>query len=242
MSEPPPRTDVPEVSRSRRRWLLPAAGLAVVLAVPLVTVLVTADAEPPAARPAAAPTSLAPTPVAAPTSPAPAATLTPTRPVAVPARVPTPEATRASTPTRRPTATRSTTAPATRRPTATTSPTPSCTPAGVVDVVQVFTDGVVKVAARTGGDVTDLLCPGERVRVLWATYRRTADGGATLYRSEVRYLDRSAPTWTMRLALSGACGDSWYVVAGNWSIPRTLKPGVVPFGRGKLNWETGGPC
>lgn len=46
----------------------------------------------------------------------------------------------------------------------------------------------------------------------------------------------------MRLALSGHCGDSWYVVAGNATIPQTLKPGVGPFGGGKLNWETGGVC
>ncbi|MCI4065787.1 hypothetical protein MRQ36_25800 [Micromonospora sp. R77] len=112
----------------------------------------------------------------------------------------------------------------------------------MVDVVQVFTYGVVKVAARTGGDVSDQLCPGERIRVFWATYRRTADGGATLYRSQVRWLDRAQPRWTMTLSLPGACGDSWYVVAGNAGIPQTLKPGVVPFGGGKLNWETGGTC
>ncbi|PWR08081.1 hypothetical protein DKT69_33410 [Micromonospora sicca] len=112
----------------------------------------------------------------------------------------------------------------------------------MVDVVQVFTDGVVKVADRTDGEWTDQLCPGERIRVFWATYSRTSDGGAKLYQSQVRYLDRSQPTWTMRLALSGHCGDSWYVVAGNATIPQTLKPGVVPFGGGKLNWETGGGC
>ncbi|PWU48350.1 hypothetical protein DLJ46_12105 [Micromonospora globispora] len=32
------------------------------------------------------------------------------------------------------------------------------------------------------------------------------------------------------------------VMAGTWSIPQTLKPGTVPFGAGKLNWETGGNC
>ncbi|MEH0844484.1 hypothetical protein V6U81_19060 [Micromonospora sp. CPCC 205711] len=112
----------------------------------------------------------------------------------------------------------------------------------MVDVVQLFTDGVVTVAARTNGEWSNQLCPGERIRVFWATYSRTADGGAKLYRSQVHHLDRSAPTWTMRLVLPGNCGDSWYVAAGNWSIPQTLKPGVVPFGSGKLNWETGGPC
>lgn len=228
--------DVPESAvRSRRRWLLPTAGLGAVL---LITVGVAAtrfEAERPvSARPAA---ELAPVPSAT-------ASATPAVPTPVPAAsvTPTPTPSRTVSASRRPAPTRSTSTP-TRRPAATTtSATPRCTPAGVVDVVQVFTYGEVKVAARTDGESTDQLCPGERIRVFWATYRRTADGGASLYRSQVNYLDRSDPTWTMRLVLPGACGDSWYVVAGNWSIPQTLKPGTVPFGDGKLNWETGGSC
>ncbi|MET8837636.1 hypothetical protein ABZV78_27485 [Micromonospora sp. NPDC004540] len=224
--------DVPEVGRPRRRWLLPAAGLAAALAVALAVVVVTGpDPERPAARTVAAPTSLPPTIAAATPSAAPVLA-GPASPTATPAR--------ASTPTRRPAPARST-AGAAARPRATTSPRVSCTPAGVVDVVQVFTYGEVKVAARTDGEWTDQLCPGERIRVFWATYRRTADGGATLYRSQVRYLERSAPTWTMRLVLPDTCGP-WYVASGAWSIPQTLKPGVVPFGRGKLNWDTGENC
>ncbi|SBT46231.1 hypothetical protein [Micromonospora narathiwatensis] len=244
MSDPPPAIDVPEAGRARRRWLLPAAGLAAAVVVPLVTVAATGpETERPAARPAAVPTplpatSLPPTTGAAAPSatPDPARTSTPTAsPTAVPSRT--------SVPTRRPAPARSTTTSAPRRSATTTTPKPSCTPAGVVDVVQVVTYGVAKVAARTDGESTNQLCPGERIRVFWATYSRTADGGAKLYGSQVHYLDRSAPTWTMRLALPGSCGQSWYVVAGNWSIPQTLKPGVVPFGRGKLNWETGaGAC
>ncbi|MFC4147475.1 hypothetical protein ACFO0M_14560 [Micromonospora mangrovi] len=46
----------------------------------------------------------------------------------------------------------------------------------------------------------------------------------------------------MTLGLPGSGGDSWYVVAGNAGIPQTLRPGVVPFGGGELNWETGGAC
>ncbi|MGY0007023.1 hypothetical protein [Micromonospora sp. I033] len=234
MSEPLDATtpDVPGAGRPRRRWLLPAAGLAAALAGAFTVVVVTGpDPERPVARAVAAPTA-SPSPTAATPSAAP-----------VPAGPPTPTATptRASTPTRRPAPARST-AGAAPRPRATTgSPRVSCTPAGVVDVVQVFTDGEVKVAARTDGEWTDQLCPGERIRVFWATYRRTADGGATRYGSQVRYLDRSSPTWTMRLALPGTCGP-WYVASGAWTIPQTLKPGVVPFGRGKLNWDDGENC
>ncbi|HEX6970515.1 MAG TPA: hypothetical protein VF174_17110 [Micromonosporaceae bacterium] len=109
-------------------------------------------------------------------------------------------------------------------------------------MIDVFTYGRVKVAARTDKDLANPLCPGERIRVFWATYRRTDDGGSTLYGSDVRYLDWSSPTWTMQLALPGECGQSWYVATGNWAIPQTLKPGQVPFGSGKLNWHTGGEC
>lgn len=234
MSEPQDTTpDVPEVSRHRRRWLLPAAGLAAALAVAFAVVAVTGpEPEQPAARAVAAPTSL------------PSATVT-TSPsaVPVPAGPPTPTATpaRASTPTQRPAPARSTSGAAPRPRATTGTPRASCTRAGVVDVVQVFTDGEVKVAARTDGEWTDQLCPGERIRVFWATYRRTADGGAKLYRSEVRYLDRSSPTWTMRLVTPDTCGP-WYVVSGGASIPQTLKPGVVPFGGSKMHWETGEHC
>ncbi|GGR93154.1 hypothetical protein GCM10010169_41950 [Micromonospora fulviviridis] len=231
MSEPQDAT-VPDVPGAGRRWLLPAAGLAAALAVVLAVVVVTgSDPERPVARVVAAPTSLPPTTAAATPSAAGVPVVSPT-PIATP--------TRAATPTRRPAPARST-AGAPRPRATTSSPRVSCTPAGVVDVVQVFTDGQVKVAARTDGEWSDQLCPGERIRVFWATYRRTADGGATLYRSQVRYLDRSSPTWTMQLVLPDTCGP-WYVASGAWSIPQTLKPGVVPFGRGKLNWETAEHC
>ncbi|KAB1915510.1 hypothetical protein [Micromonospora sp. AMSO31t] len=231
MSEPQDTTpDVPEASRPRRRWLLPAAGLAAAVAVAFAVVAVTGPGpERPAARAVAAPTSLPPSTETA----TPSAVPVPASPTATPAR--------ASTPTRRPAPARSTTGAAPRPRATTRTPRPSCTRAGVVDVVQVFTDGVVKVAARTDGEWTDQLCPGERIRVFWATYRRTADGGATLYRSQVRYLDRSSPTWTMHLVTPDTCGP-WYVVSGGASIPQTLKPGVVPFGGSKMHWETGEHC
>ncbi|MFG2166204.1 hypothetical protein [Micromonospora chersina] len=235
MSEPQDATvpDVPEAGRPRWRWLLPAAGLAAALAVALAVVVVTGrDPDRQVSRTVAAPTPLPPTSAAATESAVPVSVVSPT---------PTATPTRAATPTRRPAPTRSTAGAAPRPRTTTSSPRASCTPAGVVDVVQVFTDGQVKVAARTDGEWSDQLCPGERIRVFWATYRRTADGGATLYRSQVRYLDRSSPTWTMQLVLPGTCGP-WYVASGAWSIPQTLKPGVVPFGGGKLNWETAEHC
>jgi hypothetical protein len=234
MSEPQDTIpDVPAPSRPRRRWLLPAAGLAAALAVAFAVVAVTGpDPERPAARPVAAPTSL---------PPASAATTPSAVPVPVDPPSPTATPTRASTPTRRPAPARSTTVAAPRPRATTRAPRSSCAPAGVVDVVQVFTDGVVKVAARTDGEWSDQLCPGERIRVFWATYRRTADGGAKLYRSEVRYLDRSSPTWTMRLVTPDTCGP-WYVVSGGASIPQTLKPGVVPFGGSKMHWETAEHC
>ncbi|MET8910628.1 hypothetical protein [Micromonospora sp. NPDC004551] len=235
MSEPQDTTvpDVPEVTRLRRRWLLPAAGLAAALAVAFAMVVGTGpEPERPATRTVAAPTSLPPTTTAPTASAAPVPTVVPT---------PTATPTRAAPPTRRPAPARSSAGTAPRPRATSSSPRAGCTPAGVVDVVQVFTYGEVKVAARTDGESSDQLCPGERIRVFWATYRRTADGGATLYRSQVRYLDRSSPTWTMHLALPGTCGP-WYVASGSWSIPQTLKPGGVPFGGGKLNWETGENC
>ncbi|MFI7428795.1 hypothetical protein ACIBPB_17575 [Micromonospora sp. NPDC049836] len=234
MSESQDTPDVPDVTWPRRRWLLPAAGLAAALAAALG-----AGPDRPAVVPAAAPTSPAATIGGG--APAPVGSATPGA-TAIPAG-PTSSAVpvRATTPQRRPAPARSTTAPA-RRPPATTGTTrPSCTPAGAVDVVQVFTDGVVKVAARTDGEWSDQLCPGERIRVFWATYTFTADGAAKLYGSQVRYLDRAAPTWTMRLSLPDSCGP-WYVVSGSWGIPQTLKPGAVPFGGGKLHWDTGNHC
>ena len=160
MSEPPHPSDAPEPSRDRRRWLLPAAGLAAALAVPLITIIVTgSDAERAPARPAVAPISLPGTAGAVTPSATPDAARTAT-PTAIASRAATPVATavRTSTPPRRPAATRSTTAPAPRPATTTTTPRPSCTPSGVADVVQVFTDGVVKVAARTDGVSSNQLC------------------------------------------------------------------------------------
>ncbi|HEX5596452.1 MAG TPA: hypothetical protein VFX61_10615 [Micromonosporaceae bacterium] len=234
MSEQLP-ADVPEVNRARR-WLLPSAGLAVLLLlIGAVTAIRSATERPPVASLAADPT-----PLAAPTATAISmADPTPTGTV-MPATTPAPTPTARST--RQPAPTQSTSS-ATQRPsTKTTTPKPSCTPAGVVDVVQVLTYGVAKVAARTDGKWVDQLCPGERIRVFWATYSRTPDGGAKLYRSEARYLGHSQPTWKMTLSFSGQCGDSWYIVSGNATIPQTLKPGAVPFGGSKLNWDTGGSC
>ncbi|HEX5540683.1 MAG TPA: hypothetical protein VFX60_03850 [Micromonospora sp.] len=244
MPEQPP-ADVPKGTRFRR-WLIPGAGLATLLLLVGAVATVRSIAErPPAARSAAETTPLAAptatdTPTAAPTATdSPSAEPTVTRTV-----TPTANPTTTVRPSRQPAPTRSTSG-ATQRPSTTTTthkPKPACTPAGVVDVVQVVTYGVAKVAARTDGKMGDQLCPGERIRVFWATYSATSDGGAKLYRSQVRYLDHSQPTWTMTLELPGNCGDSYYVVRGNATIPQTLKPGEVPFGSGKMNWLTGGGC
>ena len=228
--------EVPDsAARPLRRWLLPAAVFGAVLVIVGGVAMAWPEAErPQRARPAAEA-------AAVPAATEEAALATPP-PVPNDSAAPARSSFRTGSSSQRPVPARSTGTP-TRRASATgTSPAPRCTPAGVVDVVQVLTYGVAKVAARTDGTSVNQLCPGERIRVFWATYRPTADGGATLYRSEVRYLDHSSPTWTMRLELPDECGRSWYIGAGNWAIPQTLKPGQVPFGSGKLNWDTGGSC
>ncbi|MFC3501585.1 hypothetical protein ACFOOK_11540 [Micromonospora krabiensis] len=238
-------TDGPELTDQpspavvrRRRWLLPTAGLSAVLLL-IVTVAVAAPWRESSPRPVAEPTPVLPSTAApAPTASPTAAPSLPPSPSPVPAAVAT--ASSAARPTTRPAAARS--SGPTRRPSVKPTPTPACTPAGVVDVVDIFTYGVVTVAARTDGKSNNQLCSGERIRVFWATYARTADGGSKLYRSQVRYLDRSQPRWTMTLVLPEECGDSWYVVRGTASIPQTLKPGVVPFGRNKVHWDTPDSC
>lgn len=118
-----------------------------------------------------------------------------------------------------------------------TTPTPGCTPRGVADMVSLFNNGDAAVGVRVDGVRSDQLCPGERVRVFWATYHYDTDGVAHLTGSQVYWLDHSQPVAYMHLFVEpDACQRGWFIAHGNDPIPDTLPKGVVPFEH-KLNWD-----
>ena len=116
-----------------------------------------------------------------------------------------------------------------------------CTPIGVIDVTELFNYGYVTVSVRRPVDHPDwagLLCPGETIRVLWASYTVDPAGVKHVYKYEVRTLDLDHPTWRMFVDIKwiGLCGPTWYVSSGNDSIPSTIPLGAQAFPH-KVHWE-----
>lgn len=117
------------------------------------------------------------------------------------------------------------------------APTPTCTPRGVADMLSLYNMGDAVVGVRVDGVMSDQLCPGERVRVFWATYVYDAAGVAHLSASQEYWLDRAQPTVHMQLRVDpDYCHTAWFIARGNDAIPTTLAPGVVPF-TNKMNWD-----
>lgn len=117
------------------------------------------------------------------------------------------------------------------------APTPTCIPRGVADMLSLYNMGDAVVGVRVDGVMSDQLCPGERVRVFWATYMYDAAGVAHLSASQVYWLDRAQPTVHMLLRVDpDYCHTAWFIARGNDAIPTTLAPGVMPFSN-KMNWD-----
>ena len=106
-----------------------------------------------------------------------------------------------------------------------------------MDVTSVYSSGWVSVAARVDGQAMDQLCPGERIRVFWATYAADSDGVSQLYKSQSYWLDSAHPTLKMFVDTPTGCGASWYVVRGPAAVPASFAKGDSPFGDSKLNWN-----
>ena len=169
-------------------------------------------------------------------SPAPSASPTPGASAAGPSTgaavsaLPAPDAITPTHPVPVPTSKRSTTAP---KPAATAT----CKPRGVADMLSLYNMGDAVVGVRVDGVSSDQLCPGERVRVFWATYVYDAAGVAQLTGSQVYWLDQAQPTVHMQLRVDpDYCHSAWFIARGSDAIPTTLAPGVVPFVN-KMNWD-----
>ncbi len=108
----------------------------------------------------------------------------------------------------------------------------SCERLGVVDQQGGFTPGPggswVTLAARTDGQWANQLCPGERIRVFWASYTEDSTGTSHLYRSQVGWLDHAHPTIRFLVLIPDACGMSWFAGHGSFAIPTTYAKGWFP--------------
>jgi hypothetical protein len=114
-------------------------------------------------------------------------------------------------------------------------------PSGVVDVIELINDGYVTVSLRLPSEHPDwegLLCPGETVRVLWASYTVDPAGVQHRYAFEERVLDLAQPTWRMHIDMrwEGLCGPTWYVSRGSDTIPSTIPLGGSAFPN-KVHWD-----
>jgi len=137
---------------------------------------------------------------------------------------------------------------ATAEPTAEPTPTPamsespssdpaSAPPVGQPSSGQCSTRGVLRPGAPSGDfsvytvKLINVVCPGVRVRVLWATYSATdystPSEVQTLYRQGTVYLDRDRTTLTFPLASPATCWRG-YVGYGNVSAPSVINGPVPP--------------
>lgn len=141
-----------------------------------------------------------------------------------------------------PTSTAPSNAPAATRPTARATaiatpaapkPTPTtCQPNGYAQLTKApGYDGVTTAEVfPTGGTQYTRLCPGERVRVFWASYQLDADGSGHLIGSQEYWLDAEHSSVEIHiLVTSDPCTNPWFIARGNDAIPQTLAPGGEPF-------------
>ena len=208
------------VRRRRQRWAGGGAALAVLAVVGAVALL-----RPPVGeQPAAGLTLRATTPVTA--TSAMEAPPTPPPPVA---------------PTARPTPSASPDRPggATRAPTlATTSK------AAVPPLLGCARDG--RTWRVTGGPTITItassICPGETLRVFWATYETRPDGSHVLFASEQHALTAADPSVTTTLRRSTGCEGPWFVVVGEAAVLSAIAEddanpypdGVIASGDGEI--------
>ncbi|MCW6005062.1 hypothetical protein K1W54_10775 [Micromonospora sp. CPCC 205371] len=100
----------------------------------------------------------------------------------------------------------------------------SCREYGEVDIAEPMTDGAITLAARVDAGDERKLCPGEEIRIFWASYEIDPDGTQRLFGSGSGRLDADQPTARLEVQLpSGDC-RSWYVGAGSAEIRDVIPP------------------
>ncbi|BCJ72375.1 hypothetical protein CS0771_19190 [Catellatospora sp. IY07-71] len=112
------------------------------------------------------------------------------------------------------------------------APKPACTPFGTVSANVPKPDGSFTFRVSGLEEKPVKWCPGQRRRVLWASYVYQPDGSAKLFASKVGYLTEAQPTLAMKLVTDQPdCKVSWYIVATDAAIPKTVPPGGRAFHR-----------
>ncbi|GLH97845.1 hypothetical protein [Phytohabitans aurantiacus] len=100
----------------------------------------------------------------------------------------------------------------------------TCREYGEVDIAEPMTDGAITLAARVDAGDERKLCPGEVIRVFWASYEIDPGGIQRLFDSGTGRLDAGQPTVRLEVRLpSGDC-RSWYVGAGSAEIRELIPP------------------
>ncbi len=119
------------------------------------------------------------------------------------------------------------------------APKPPCTPFGSVSANVPKPDGSFTFRMSGMEEKPVKWCPGQRKRVLWASYVYQADGSSRLFASKVGYLTQAQPTLPMKLVTDQPdCKVSWYIVATDAAIPKTVPPGGRAFHRAiGYKWE-----
>ena len=121
------------------------------------------------------------------------------------------------------------------------APQPStCHPNGYAELTKVpGYDGVTAAEVFLTDHGGNTLCPGERVRVFWASYQLDADGVGHLIGSQEYWLDATHTTVAIHVSVTlDHCTNPWFIARGNDVIPQTLSPGGEPFAHWML-WSKG---
>lgn len=104
-------------------------------------------------------------------------------------------------------------------PTRSSSPkAPSCNKAAAY----AYSEGASGDSSRIGAR---LLCPGQRMRVFWASYEVLADGRQQLVASEVYYLTPAKPSVIAYVSIPERCPGLVVTVQGNEAVRQTLPVG-----------------
>jgi hypothetical protein len=132
----------------------------------------------------------------------------------------------------------------TQPPATSTKSKANCPTDWLVDLKEPFDHGWVRLAARVDG--ADLSCSDGQIRVFWASYTIESTGLQRLYRSEIHYLSRLAPSVLMHIELPRECDVAWYLVAGDQEVLRSARGSDAyrPKGieRGRIDYEIRTGC